>query len=212
MRDILLSFRITRRGRQSGPADQIIEEVDMRYIILFAALVLAAFVAAVQARAGTGEMARERAENAAAEIINMRSALAGEFIKPGIVITPETFKKVCGAVGARVKELTAGGLEVRHAAVRYRNPANAATAAEAEIIKRFEREDGLESVESELEREGRVWHSVTRPIYVERACLACHGDKESRPGFIVEKYPEDRAYGFKEGDLRGIITVAAPLD
>ena len=184
----------------------------MRYIILFTGIVIAALAAAAQARGETGGMARERAQRAAVEIINMRSSLAKEFVTPDTVITAETFMKVCGAVGKRVKELSEGGLEVRHAAVKYRNPANAATQEEAELIKRFEREDGLESVNKEFEREGKPYYSVTQPIYVERACLSCHGEKDARPGFIVEKYPEDRAWGFNEGDLRGIITVTAPID
>lgn len=47
---------------------------------------------------------------------------------------------------------------------------------------------------------------------MEAACLACHGEKDSRPEFIKEKYPDDRAYGFKKGDLRGVISVLIPLD
>lgn len=183
----------------------------MRYIALFAVLVIAAFAAAY-VRAETGVSPQEKAARAAGEIINMRSSLAKEFIKPGAVVTGETFKKVCGAVGARVKELSAGGLEIRHAAVKYRNPANAATEKEAALIERFATEKGLASVEGGLEREGKHYFSVTRPIYVEQACLACHGDRDARPDFIVKKYPEDSAFGFSEGDLRGIITVTAPLD
>ncbi len=183
----------------------------MRYIVLLTMLVIAALVAATQTRAETGQSAGERAHLAAAEIITMRSSLAKEFIKPDTIITAETFKMVCGAVGKRVKELSAGGLEIRHAAVKYRNPANAATGEEAALIERFAKEAALTSVERKLEREDGVWYSVTRPIYMERACLSCHGDRDKRPDFIIKKYPEDRAYGFKDGDLRGIITVTAPL-
>ena len=89
--------------------------------------------------------------------------------------------------------------------------ANAATGEEAALIERFAKEAALTSVERKLEREDGVWSSVTRPIYMERACLSCHGDRDKRPDFIIKKYPEDRAYGFKDGDLRGIITVTAPL-
>ncbi|HZX49026.1 MAG TPA: hypothetical protein VFF47_07405, partial [Nitrospirota bacterium] len=39
---------------------------------------------------------------AAEEIIQMRSTLAQDFIKPDMEITEETFKNVCGAVGKRV--------------------------------------------------------------------------------------------------------------
>jgi len=46
-----------------------------------------------------------------------------------------------------------------------------------------------------------------RPISVKQACIACHGSKDKRPKFIVEKYPNDRAFDFKVGDLRGMIEV-----
>lgn len=184
----------------------------MRYALLFAGLAIAAFTAAVQAGAASGRNAQERANLAAAEIIDMRSSLAKEFIKPGTVITADTFKQVCGAVGKRVKELVSGGLEIRHAAVKYRNPANAATDAEAALMERFAKEAALQSVGAEFERGGKHYYSVTRPIYVEQACLACHGDRYGRPEFIIKKYPDDRAFGFKVGDLRGIITVTAPIN
>ena len=49
-----------------------------------------------------------------------------------------------------------------------------------------------------------------KPIFVEDACLACHGSKDKRPFFIVDKYPEDRAFDFKTGDLRGMVEVLFP--
>lgn len=39
------------------------------------------------------------------------------------------------------------------------------------------------------------------------ACLACHGEKNTRPEFVKEKFPEDRAHGFNAGDLRGLYSV-----
>jgi hypothetical protein len=45
------------------------------------------------------------AVSAAEEIIQMRSTLARNFIKPDMEITEETFENVCGAVAKRVKEI-----------------------------------------------------------------------------------------------------------
>lgn len=49
-----------------------------------------------------------------------------------------------------------------------------------------------------------------RRIDVKASCLACHGAKGARPEFIKEKYPQDLAYNFKEGDLRGMYSVFIP--
>jgi hypothetical protein len=47
-------------------------------------------------------------------------------------------------------------------------------------------------------------------ITVQPSCLACHGPKDERPAFVKKDYPEDRAYGFEDGDLRGIYAVFVP--
>jgi len=152
---------------------------------------------------------QQRAEGYAAEIIEMRNTRAAELIKPGVEITPETFMEVCGAVARRVKEIVElEGFKIRHAAVKYRNPANKATPEEEALIKSFlSEEDGVLDEWEMLERGGVSKFRYTAAIYVKKQCLACHGNKEDRPRFIVERYPEDKAYGFEEGDLRGIISI-----
>lgn len=53
---------------------------------------------------------------------------------------------------------------------------------------------------------------MARGIRVEAACLMCHGDNIA-PAIaerIASRYPQDRATGFKEGDLRGLIWAEVP--
>jgi hypothetical protein len=45
---------------------------------------------------------------------------------------------------------------------------------------------------------------------VQPSCLACYGPKDERPAFVKKDYPEDRAYSFEDGDLRGIYAVLVP--
>ena len=50
------------------------------------------------------------------------------------------------------------------------------------------------------------------PIMVQPMCLVCHGEA-LQPGVaaqIDERYPEDRATGFKAGDFRGVFWVEFP--
>jgi hypothetical protein len=49
-----------------------------------------------------------------------------------------------------------------------------------------------------------------RRINVEASCLACHGSQQSRPDFVKAKYPDDLAYNFNVGDLRGMYSVFIP--
>lgn len=45
------------------------------------------------------------------------------------------------------------------------------------------------------------------PIFLQPQCLVCHGEKEMiGPAYetIASLYPEDKAFGYKAGDLRGV--------
>ncbi len=54
-----------------------------------------------------------------------------------------------------------------------------------------------------------------KPIYVERACLQCHGKKDQIQieimQFLIRRYPFDNAFGYKVGELRGGISIVIPL-
>ena len=60
--------------------------------------------------------------------------------------------------------------------------------------------------------DGRL--GVLLPIRLQLACLTCHGDPASVAdevkGEIEKLYPEDRAMGFAQGDLRGYFWVEVP--
>ncbi len=55
-----------------------------------------------------------------------------------------------------------------------------------------------------------------KPIYTEKACLECHGEKDKiKPAirqFLERKYPEDQAFGYKEGNIRGGISIIISLE
>lgn len=177
--------------------------------------IILTFVTATLAFAGGSAFVvkKEEAQAAAAEITRLRSELALEALSSGVEMTPATFKAVCGTVAMRAKEIALEkGFKIRHAAVKNRNPKNGATAAELEIINGFTKSDALASVGAFITIEGQDFYRYSLPIFVEKACLSCHGEKDKRPAFIVKKYPEDTAYGYKEGDLRGIISVSFPVE
>jgi hypothetical protein len=45
---------------------------------------------------------------------------------------------------------------------------------------------------------------------VEDACLACHGSEDTRPDFVKQGYPDDKAFDFEVGDLRGVYSGFVP--
>jgi len=50
-------------------------------------------------------------------------------------------------------------------------------------------------------------YKVYKPIFVGKKCIVCHGDAKHRSEeaykIIKEKYPNDKAIGYKVGDFRG---------
>ncbi len=147
---------------------------------------------------------------AIAQIDALRSGLA-PYVEQQEQVDAETFAQVCKPVGLRLKQTASeNGWMIRQVAVRYRNPAHAPDPQADAVFARFEAEAGLDSLWMRADHEGSSGWRYLRRITVEPACLACHGPKEARPAFVKANYPEDRAFGFQAGDLRGLYSVFVP--
>lgn len=111
------------------------------------------------------------------------------------------------------------GMEIGRTSLRVRNPANAPDAWERAALESFEeRRKGGESLDAMEEAEvvkedGKEVFRYLKAIPLQKVCLTCHGS-ELAPDLsrkISEIYPDDRATGFREGDLRGAFTVRSRL-
>jgi len=181
--------------------------------IFFVTLLAAGITVFAQAHpAKASDSPKQKAKAISDELTRMRSERAASLKESGNAVTPELFKETCGAVKKRAMEISKKeGVKIRHAAIKNRNPDHAATEDEIKFHNFFNENSKEESIWNKVTIEGKVYSRYVSPIYVEPGCLLCHGEKEKRPQFIQKKYPEDKAYGFKEGDLRGIIEVMLPL-
>lgn len=91
---------------------------------------------------------------------------------------------------------------------RWRNPANRPDAADTKALAVFrddkDKQDWLVEESEEVIR-------YYQPLRTAAACLQCHGEPQTfspeLKSLLKETYPDDRATGFKEGDLRGVIRV-----
>jgi len=88
----------------------------------------------------------------------------------------------------------------------YRNPINAPDEFEKRALRTLKEESGQGFVENI----GNGKYFYAQPIYVKKSCLRCHGDPKDAPRDVIEKYGDKRAFGYKVGDVRGIISVALP--
>jgi len=88
----------------------------------------------------------------------------------------------------------------------YRNPANAPDGFESTSIQVFKADKNLKYNDA---FEGNFYR-YSQPIFVQESCLKCHGDPKDAPADVIAKYGDKRAFGYKLGDVRGIISVKLP--
>ncbi len=129
---------------------------------------------------------------------------------------------VCNTEAPKIsnKISEAKGLSVARTSLKYRNQENKPGEWEKSVLEQFEqRKTKGEAVKtmdySELtELDGKKVFRYMKAIATAEVCLKCHGSNVAPP--IVAKinslYPEDKATGFKKGDIRGAFTVIQPIN
>ena len=98
------------------------------------------------------------------------------------------------------------GVSVRRVALKYRNPANKPDSVDAKVLEQFQKElDNKTFVKKPLLVDVNGTKRVYVPILVDKVCLKCHGQNiDPKISQVIKKYyPNDKATGFKLGDLRG---------
>ena len=110
------------------------------------------------------------------------------------------------------------GHKLKQTSLKLRNPNNAPDEWEEKVLKLFEASEypkGDGFGENLVTGDKKIYRYM-KPIYVEKACLECHSTKEkTRPEirkFLEERYPYDQAFGYKEGDLRGGISITISFE
>ena len=101
------------------------------------------------------------------------------------------------------------GMSFNNVSDRPRNPANMADAIEQQAIAYFRASPrSTERFVPYTEKDGAAYYHYSAPIWVEPHCLRCHGEQNQAPAVVSSRYPA--AYGYKAGDLRGLISIKLP--
>lgn len=99
-------------------------------------------------------------------------------------------------------------VEIKRVSDKNRNPQNLASAEEIRIIENYKirllRKQQLKPIRTET--------YFYAPITTNAMCLQCHGEKgkDIKPEVLTkikELYPEDKATGYKENELRGLMSI-----
>jgi hypothetical protein len=136
---------------------------------------------------------------------------------------PPAAVEVCSQVAPEIAAASSGeGLSVGRTSLRTRNPANAPDDFERRWLQRLAELHAAGELPDEVAEEvatadgGRELRYLRPIVLGADVCLRCHGaveelDPEVRR-VVAERYPEDRATGYRLGELRGAVTVRVALD
>ncbi len=110
------------------------------------------------------------------------------------------------------------GYKLKQTSLKIRNPSNAPDEWERKILESYElKEHQKANGFGEIQETGdKKIYRYLKPLFIEKPCLECHGAKEKiRPeirSFLEKRYPNDKAFEYKEGELRGGISIIIPLE
>jgi len=110
-------------------------------------------------------------------------------------------------------------VDMRRVSLKNRNAANVPDAFERRVLESFERLPAgarAQAEHVEVVRTGeREELRYMRPLLTGPMCLSCHGRTERLSAgvraVLAERYPNDRATGFRVGDVRGAVSVRVAL-
>ncbi len=125
---------------------------------------------------------------------------------------PSKAIKVCQQVAKPITESTSGQFDditISRTSLRFRNPRNAPDETDRRILEAWQMQvdEGNPLPAHELVSIDRTTARYYQPIMLKAMCLNCHGSPDSfathLKSQLTDLYPNDKATGYAEGDLRG---------
>jgi len=183
--------------------------------VLAAAMLLSVASANAQEPAWVGE-ARKVAGSVPPKLL---AVLTEEIGKNG----PEGAILVCRDKAPQLAKAASDetGWSVRRVSLRNRNPRAVPDGWERAALEDFDRRAASGESATTLEKAeivtegGKQSYRYMRALPTQPLCLNCHGSPEQLTPAVLEKlkalYPDDKAVGYRPGDIRGAITIRKPV-
>jgi Protein of unknown function (DUF3365)/HAMP domain len=107
---------------------------------------------------------------------------------------------------SEVVEKSTSPAKFRMTSHNFMNPVNKPDAFESKALDKVR--SGRLTEYYEILPEG---FRYARTLYEKASCLACHASAATAPNDVKERYGVEHGYGFKEGEVAGIISVRLPI-
>ncbi|MEA1896837.1 MAG: DUF3365 domain-containing protein [Bacteroidota bacterium] len=143
---------------------------------------------------------------------NLSDAIKNQGLIPAI----EFCKQEALVLTDEVANSSAYKIELKRTSFKYRNPQNAPDEFEELALKYYEKmiledSDFSASYIQKIRGDQSAYFYYYQPLKTGSVCIVCHGEPEnidpSIASLLVDKYPNDKAIGYMEGDFRGLIRV-----
>ncbi len=185
-------------------------------------LVLSSLIACLSVAPAVAEDLTPRVDASRAAVKDFAGNLGGELkaaLKKG---GPLEAIKVCNtkAMGITRVHSEKNGWQVGRTSLKPRNSANAPDDWERSVLEQFEirkaaGEDPkkMEHYEVVMQNGKQLFRYMKAIPTAERPCLACHGSriKPAIAETLDKRYPQDRARGYRAGDIRGAFTITQTM-
>jgi hypothetical protein len=104
------------------------------------------------------------------------------------------------------------GVSVKRISLKERSSINRAEADEAKVLKAMQtlKDANVVLPKHMVQKVSKDVYKFYKPLVINKGvCLKCHGDIQNKnlKDAIAKRYPQDKATGYKMGDLRGAIVV-----
>lgn len=172
------------------------------------------------AGADVNTMKKEAVETTQAFVKQLGGAMKKEMKSGGPVAAVKVCSELAPQITANISRDK--GWKVTRVGTRVRNPMlglpdnweQKTLAQFAERASKGETFDKMAFAEVVEESDGKYFRFM-KAIGVKGQCLACHGDTAKMDpevkNLLNERYPHDKATGYKAGDLRGAVSIKRPL-
>ena len=183
--------------------------------------VAAVLIAALAARADTDMEARTNASRTVIKAFagSLKAELKGAMKASGPIGAIEVCSEKAPAIAGRHSEEKGWG--IGRTSLKYRNPNNAPDQWELTVLQSFEERKAAGEEPAKIDhaefvdQNGKRVFRYMKAIPTAEVCLNCHGGDNVKPEVeakLAEFYPDDKARGFKVGDIRGAFTIVQPAD
>ena len=148
--------------------------------------------------------------------LEMRKKLTQSIQQNGLAGSMNVCAKEAPAVIADLEKTF--GITLKRTALTVRNPSNAPDPEEKALLEKL---DGMQKKGDTLPKDATLFSEKEigkerilrfyKPVMMQANCVACHGTPDKIPADVKKalaaNYPKDKAVGYKEGELRGIISI-----